>query len=88
MGRVVGWWVVGAGCRRLGGASRGENVLVAQSHGVTSIHGSGTGSRIHTLCGAKSHHSNQLFLNSSSPVCLYIANNLLMFNYQLHFRCL
>ena len=26
----------------------------AQSHGVTSIHGSGTGSRIHTLWGKKS----------------------------------
>lgn len=59
-GGEVGGGVLGAGCRRLGGASRGENVLVAQSHGVTSSHGSGTGSRIHRLCGAKSHHGNQL----------------------------
>lgn len=48
-----GGGVLGGGCWRLGGASCGENVLVAQSYGVTSIHGSGTGSRIHRLCGAK-----------------------------------
>lgn len=42
--RRVVWWC--AGCQRLGGASRGENVMAAQSHGLASIHASGTGSRM------------------------------------------
>lgn len=40
---VCGGGAPGAGCQRVGGASRGENVMAAQPHG---IHNSGTGSRI------------------------------------------
>lgn len=62
--RGGGCWMSGAGW-----GWRGENVLVAQSHGVTTIHSSGTGSRIYRLCGAKSHHGNQLLLNLVLCVC-------------------
>lgn len=44
------------------------NVLVAQSHGVTCIHGSGTGSRIHRLCEAEQLASPSTLL----LLCLHI----------------
>lgn len=72
-------WEEGAGCRcrRLGGASCRENALAAWSHGVTSIHGSGTGSRIHKLCGAWQPAS----LKTPLLVCLHINTLNVMHNY-------